>query len=609
MLAELRIRNLAVIEAASLEFGGGLNVLTGETGAGKSIIVDALAVALGARASADLIRTGAASARVEARFLVRAGGPAARWLHDQGMLDAAEMDTSPGASAPTAPFEVVVSRDVTPEGRSRAWINGRPATAGMLRELGEVLVEVIGQHEGQRLLRPQVHLDLLDAFGGSDVARLRARVASLVDRRRALRAEHRTLVEGERERLRQAEMLRHQVAEIDAARPQPDEEEALQARRTRLANAERLAGAAAAAYAALYEADGQAAVDRLGQARGILREAAALDPALAGAAEDVEALAGETAEVAHGLAAYLHGIEARPDELEAVEERLALLRSLRRKYGETLAAVLAYRDEAAAALARLEGSVERTAEVAAMLEQVEGDLAEDCRRLSQARRHAATRLEAAVERTLEALEMKRTRLAVAFALEPDPDGLAVGGDRVAVGPAGIDRVEFLLAPNPGEAPRPLSRIASGGELSRVMLALRHALAEAGGPPVLVCDEVDAGVGSRAAGAVGALLAAVSRTRQVLCVTHLPQIASMADHHFWVVKETGGERTRVGVRPLEGDERVEEVARMLGGRRPTSIAREHAAELLARAGHGRPGAGRQEARRQEAGAKTSRGGRR
>ncbi len=580
MLVELRIRDFAVIESAAVEFGPGLNVLTGETGAGKSMIVDALTAVLGARLTTDVIRTKAERAVVEARFEFDAGGVAAQWLHEQGFDEE----------------DLAVARDIAITGRSRAWINGRPATVGTLRDLGDLLVEISGQHEGQRLLRPSAHLDLLDAFGGPEVQALRAQVAGLVARRNAVRAEHQALVAGERERAREIDILTHQVQEIDAAGLQPQEDQELTSRRMRLANAERLATAAQAAYGALYEADGQAAVDQLGRARGALREVIALDESLAPVAERIEGLAGDLADVAHDLSRYAASLDARPDELEAVEERLDLIRALKRKYGDSLEAIGAFRDQAAASLARLQSSDARVAGVAAELAAVERELAGRCAQLTRLRGDAAGRLEADLQRTLGALEMNRTRLTVAFATESGADGLPVGGQRVAVGPAGVDRVEFLFAPDSGEAPRPLAKIASGGELSRVMLALRHALAEAEAVPVMVCDEVDAGVGSRTAGAVGRLLAAVARGRQVLCVTHLPQIASLADRHFWVEKATGGGRTRVRVHPLEYTERVEEIARMLGGRQPSSIAREHAVELLGQAGRQAPaGAGTKSAR--------------
>ncbi len=566
MLVELRIQNFAVIESAAAEFGSGLNVLTGETGAGKSIIVDALTAALGARASADLVRTGAPAAKIDARFSIDAESAVGRWLEGQGL----ERE------------DLVVAREIAAEGRSRGWINGRPATAGQLKELGDLLVEVIGQHESQQLLRPQAHLDLLDAFGGPPLLTQRAEISERVHQLRSMRDEQQSLLSGDRERARQVDLLRHQVDEIDAARLRPGEEETLSTRRTRLANAERLAAAAAGAYAALYEADGQAAVDRLGQARTSLRDSSALDPALAAVAERLDTLAGEMADVAHGLAGYLQGIEARPDELTTVDDRLELLRSLKRKYGETVEAVLRSRDAAGAELARLEASSTRVGDLAPAIGALEQDLAGRCARLSDLRREAAGRFERSIERELQLLDMKRARLIAEFSADSDPNGLPIGGERRAFTPSGVDRMEFLLAPNPGEAPRPLVKIASGGELSRVMLAMRHVLATTGGVPVMVCDEIDAGVGARTAGPLGALLMTAARHRQVLVVTHLAQIASLADRHFWVTKAVEGGRTLVRVQKLGPKERVEEIARMLSGRLPTVMAREYAAELLGQA---------------------------
>ncbi len=566
MLVELRIQNFAVVESAAVEFGPGLNVLTGETGAGKSIIVDALTAALGARASADLVRTGAPAAKIDARFSIDGESAVGRWLEGQGL----ERE------------DLVVAREIAAEGRSRGWINGRPATAGQLKELGDLLVEVIGQHESQQLLRSQAHLDLLDEFGGTPLLTQRAEISERVQQLRAMRDEQQSLLSGERERARQVDLLRHQVDEIEAARLQPGEEETLSTRRARLVNAERLAAAAADAYAALYEADGQAAVDRLGQARTSLRESSALDPALAEVAERLDALAGEMGDVAHGLAAYLQGIEARPDELTTVDDRLELLRSLKRKYGETVEAMLRSRDAASAELARLEASSTRVGDLAPAIGALEQDLAGRCARLSNLRREAAGRFERSIERELQLLDMKRARLIAEFSADPDPNGLPIGGERRAFTPSGVDRMEFLLAPNPGEAPRPLVKIASGGELSRVMLAMRHVLATTGGVPVMVCDEVDAGVGARTAGPLGMLLVTAARHRQVLVVTHLAQIASLADRHFWVTKEVEGGRTLVRARRLAAKERVEEIARMLSGRLPTAMAREYAGELLAQA---------------------------
>ena len=566
MLLELRIQEFAVIESAAIEFGPGLNVLTGETGAGKSIIVDALTAALGARVGGDLVRTGANAAKVGARFAVDRDSTVRKYLTEQGMTD----------------DELVVAREIASDGRSRGWINGRPSTISMLRDLGDLLVEVMGQHESQRLLRPQTHMDVLDAFGGEPLVSLRAEIATRFARRKALRAEQETLVASERERLRRIGLLRHQEQEIDAARVQPGEEEALAVRRARLANAERLAQAASGAYAALYEAEEGAAVDRLGRARAALRDVAAIDPALTPLAERIEVLAGELADVARALTDYRIRIEDQPEELDAVEGRLALLQTLRRKYGGTLGEILAMREQASTELAKLDAGNARVSEIGPELETLEREMVERCTRLSRMRSEVAGRLEANVARELGMLDLKRARLTVGLGRESDPNGLPIGADRVAVGPSGIDRVELLLAANPGEEARPLSKVASGGELSRVMLALRHVLAASGDVPVVVFDEVETGIGARTADAVGQVLMAAARTRQVLCITHLAEIASLGEQHYWVTKEVIRGRTIVKVQALAGKDRVEETARMLSGRMPTPIAREYATELLAQA---------------------------
>jgi DNA repair protein RecN (Recombination protein N) len=564
MLAELRIQDFALIESVALEFASGLTVLTGETGAGKSIIIDALTAVLGARMTTDAIRPKASSAHVDARFRIAPGGSAAQWLSRQG-IDATEL---------------VVAREVGIDGRTRAWINGRPATVAMLREIGERLVEVAGQHEGQQLLQPTVHRELLDASGGPRLHAARRHVAELVAQRAMLREERRALREAAQDRERTLDRLRHAIAEVDAAKPQPAEEEALDLRRIRLSHAERLATSVQAAYAALYDGDGQAAVDRVGQARHSLRDASTLDATLSDALARVEGLTSELTEVARWLSDYLQAIEARPDELESVEDRLEVLRALRRKYGATLEDVLAHREQAASQVAELDAHDDRLVELTAVLERVEHRLGDGCAELSRQREAAAERLAREVESVLHSLDMKQARLAIAVTRDDDPAGVLVDDRRVAVASHGADRVEFLFTANPGIGPRALAKIASGGELSRVLLALRHVLVEAGGVPVFVCDEIDAGVGGPTASAIGQVLVNVARARQVLCVTHTAQIAAIAEHHFAIVKDTTSQRTRISVRVVDPKARVDEIARLLAGRMPTSIAREHAAELLA-----------------------------
>jgi DNA repair protein RecN (Recombination protein N) len=564
MLTELRIRDFALIESVALEFAPGLTVLTGETGAGKSIIIDALTAVLGARMTADVIRPKTSAAQVQARFEVAPSGAAGQWLASQGI------------GGP----ELVVAREIGGDGRSKAWINGRPATVAMLRELGDRLVEVAGQHEGQQLLQPAVHRELLDASGGARLLAVRRDVAALVEQRAALCEERRVLREAAHDRERTIDHLRHAIGEIDTANPQPGEEDALEVRRTRLAHAERLAASVQAAYAALYDGDGLAAVDRIGQARHALRDVAALDASMRDTLARVESVAAEVAEVARALSGYLQSIEARPDELESVQDRLEVLRALRRKYGPAMQDVLDHRTRAAAQLGELDAHEGRQNELAAALDRAEARLGARCADLSGYRAAAAERLQGEVERVLHALDMKRARFAVSVTPEDDPAGVFVNDRRVAVTPHGADRVEFLFTANPGIGPRPLARIASGGELSRVLLALRHVLAEAGGVPTLVCDEVDAGVGGPTASAIGQVLVNVARARQVLCVTHTAQIAAIAEHHFSIVKDTTSRHTSVSVKAVDPKSRVDEIARLLAGRMPTSIAREHAAELLA-----------------------------
>lgn len=573
MLTELRISHFATIESIAVEFGPGLNILTGDEGTAKSIIVDALSAVLSAPPGAAATHPRGANATVEARFALDRAGPVARWLREQGLSDR----------------ECVVRREMSAQGRSQVWINGRPETDEVARGLGDLLVEVTGPHEGQGVLRPSEQLDLLDAFGGPAVQAMRDGIAERVRTWTALRDEQRALIEAERDRLRQIETLTQQIREIDAAGPQPDEERALMTRRVRLVNAERLAAAAQAACNALSEPEGRAVLDQLARARAALRDAATLDPFLGQAAERVGALETGLAGVARELARYVTAIEARPGELAAIEARLELFRSLR-KYGDTVDAILAFRSEAAATLARLQASGARGGEITSALDTLEGDLADRCERLTTLRREAAARLEADVERQLGPVEMGRLRLTVAFARDPDTEGLPLGGQRVAAGPTGVDRVEFLVASRgPAEGPQPLERIASGGELSRMMLAILHVVAQARMVPVLVCDDIDAGVTSRTARALGQLLEAAARTRQVLCFARLPQIACLADRHVGIVKETAGGRPRVQVHLLEPKERVEEIARMLSGRMPMSMAREYAVELLGRARR-RAGAG-------------------
>jgi len=567
MLTELRIQNFAIIDRLAIQFGRGLNLLTGETGAGKSIVVDALAALLGGRISVEMIRSGEEEAVIEGRFDLRDSPGAAERLAAMGIDVEGE--------------EVVLVREIAAGGRSRGYINGRAATVGMLREVGSELVEIHGQHEGQRLLLPSTHLDFLDGYGGPEVLALRARVEALHREWQEIRRELESLRLGERERARRLDLLSFQLQEIDAAKLEPNEEEGLRLLYTRLLHAERLSRLVLEAYGRLYEGDGNAAVDSVAKALASLREGATLDPSLNRYVEVVEEIRQNIVELARELRQYADSVETDPDRLAAVAERLELIRTLKRKYGETVEEILRYREEISRELSTLARSDERVAELEARLEEVEGNLREACLALSQRRRELIRELEAEVVAELSSLEMPRATFRVHMEQREDPHGLFLGDRRVAVSGRGVDSVEFLLSANPGEPPRPLAKVASGGELSRIMLALRCILAEADAVPTLVFDEIDAGIGGRTGQVVGEKLYTLGTRRQVICVTHLPQIASMADTHFYVYKQVEGGRTRTLVKALEGGERIQEVARMLAGKRPSPIALEHAEEMVRR----------------------------
>jgi DNA repair protein RecN (Recombination protein N) len=548
MLRYLRIRNLAVIEQVQVEFEPGLNVLTGETGAGKSVLVEAVGLLLGGRASSDLVRTGADVAQVEAQFQ--------------------DGDT-----------EVVLRRDVTAQGRSRAFVNGSLVTAGALREFSDRLVELHGQHEHQILMDPESHLTLLDTYAGleNDLAG----VGEAFSKLQALKTELRALQLDERQKAARVDLLAFQRDEIARARIQPDEDEDLTATRQVLVNAEKLQRLSGEAYAALYESDGAV----LGALTAIWRrlgDLAALDPRVAPYLETREAIKSQLEDLAFFLRGYADDIEASPARLQEVEDRLVLLERLKRKYGPTLSDVIAHHDTAVQDLEGLAGLDARAEAVAGEVTAAGAQYLDRARVLSAARRTAADRFASALEGSLSELAMGRTQFAVRF--EPPPateDGWTA---------AGFDRAEFLVSPNPGEELRPLARIASGGELSRVMLALRSLSVTAGTGRALVFDEVDAGIGGRAADDVGRKLQKLGRDAQVLCITHLPQIAACAGAHYRVSKNVREGRTVTAVHRLAERERAEELARMMAGGTVTESVLASARELLAsrqstREGHG------------------------
>jgi len=556
VLRELSITNFALIDELRVEFGPGFNVLTGETGAGKSIIIDALGLALGTRGEAEQIRTGAEEGRVEAAF-------------DLDDEEARRLLAEGGIECPADEF-LVVRRHLLREGKSKAYLNGRLTSAASLRGLAELLIEVHGQHQGALLTLPHRQRLLLDAYAGlaGDVAAFRA----LYSRRQALRVELDSLVAGEREKAQRLDLLQHQRGEIAAARLFEGEEEELIQERTILAHAEKLHAAAHLGYEGLYGEEGSVA-GRIAVILSRLREAQTIDPRLKEVVDACEAGIASVEDAAHQLRDYRERVAFDPERLEQVEARLHEIGKLKRKYGASIAEILKFAASAEEELQRLMSSEERGQELERELASVEGLLQQQAGALTEKRAAAAGRLAGAVRQELQALKMDKA----AFAVLVKPRQGSAG---VRLEPSGADEVEFMIAPNPGEELKPLGRIASGGELSRVMLAVKAILAAADRIPTLIFDEVDVGIGGGMAEVVGQKLWTIARERQVLSVTHLPQIAALADRHLAISKRVKGPRTETAVRALEGEERVREIARMLGAKeRSGGTPLQHAQEIL------------------------------
>ena len=572
MLHVLTITDYALIDHLELAFAPGLNVLTGETGAGKSIIVDAIGLLLGKRAEEGLIRAEASQARVQGLFaLTPAEADAARDILEEAGLPADDAG------------EVVVVREINHQGRNVCRVNGAIVPLRVLTALGERLVDIHGQGQQLPLLNVRTQLAILDRFAGLES--LAAEASDAVGRLRAARQELAALRTDERELARRADLLRFQADEIAAARLQPGEDEKLEAERTVAANAERLQALAAQAYDALYEGDERAAaVDSLSAAAQAVAGLAQVDESASSLREDAESLVIQAQELARSLQSYRDGVDVDPGRLQEIEERLETVRQLKRKYGATIEEVLRFGEEAAAELDGIAHSGER----AEALEAEEGELlaligarAAD---LSLQRREASERLSAAVQTELADLAMESTTFHVAVTHQPAEDGAPVSWpDGVeglyAFDATGIDRVEFLLSPGPGEPLKPLAATASGGETSRLMLAVKGVLAADAGPPTLIFDEVDAGIGGRVGAVVGVKTWQLSADRQVLCVTHLPQIAAFADQHLRIAKGVAGGRTVTSAEELSSEGTVEELAHMLGG--ASLAARRHAQEMLER----------------------------
>jgi DNA repair protein RecN (Recombination protein N) len=545
MLRFLSIRHLAVIDQLELEFEPGLNVLTGETGAGKSILVGAVGLLVGGRASADLVRTGEDTAAVEAIFETLAGE------------------------------EVIIRREVSAQGRSRASVDGALATTTSLRELCGSLVDLHGQHEHQLLLDPATHLDVLDQFAGTGSER--ATVGTAFAALQEVRDERERLLTGEREKAARADFLSFQLTEIERVAPTPGEDEDLAATRQVLANADKLQRLCADAYDALYEGD-QAALPALGNVWKKVGDLAALDGRFGPYLDARAAVKSQLEDLAFFLRSYAAAIDTSPARLQEVEDRLALLERLKKKHGPSLDDVVRKGEQLRRELHDIAHATDRAAALDRTLERTRQEYLRAAGVLSGKRRAAATEFSRALEKSLADLAMNRTRCEVRFVAA---DGESQWSER------GIEQGEFYISPNPGEDLKPLARIASGGELSRVMLALKTLASTDAPGKTLIFDEVDAGIGGAVADVVGARLQRLGRTFQVLCITHLPQIAAYGATHYRIVKHVRGGRTITDVARVDGADREEELARMIGGSDISAAVRASARDMLAvRAGRER-----------------------
>ena len=558
MLNELRIENFAIIDNLDLHFGSGLTTLTGETGAGKSIIIDAVETILGGRADATMVRSGVERAAVEGVFHINQAsrGEIMSILEREDLLEDGNYLT--------------LGREIRLAGRNVARVNGRSVSVSLLRELGEYLIDVHGQSEHLSLLKVGQHRTLLDRYTFTDAAfSVEADLA-------AYRKTYRRLIEvldlikhlqqSERDAARRTDTLTYQIEEIQAAQLQPGEEDELRRERDRLANAESLAKLVQESLVFLDEGTPEASAinDLLGQVVNSLASLVRLDPSQTTLHEKSLSLFEDTNDLARGLRSYLETIDFNPKQLNSVEERLSLIDSLKRKYGDSIQDVLDFAVEAKDDLDNITHAEERLEESAAERELLQTRLGTEGEALAKKRRTAGEKLSLDMERELADLNMSGARFTIDFQGRDDPDGVLLSdGKRVAYGPHGIERIEFLIAPNPGEGFKPLARIASGGETSRLMLAIKNVLNQADRIPTLIFDEIDQGIGGRVGTVVGEKLWTLARQHQVFCITHLPQLAAFGDHHYQVQKHITEGRTTTLVQPLEGDARVVELAQMMG----------------------------------------------
>ncbi|MGD8604127.1 MAG: DNA repair protein RecN [Anaerolineales bacterium] len=568
MLSELRIRDFAIIDDLSLRFDSGFVVFTGETGAGKSIIIDAVEMLLGGRADSSFVRTGADVAVIEGTFKLEGitRDEVARILEKESLLD--------------DPNYLVLGREIRSEGRNVCRLNGRTVTLGLLRQVGEWLVDVHGQSEHLSLLRVREHIHLLDRYAHAEG--LKGEYIQAYEQLRAVRQELNALREKERDAARRTDLLTYQLEEIEMAALQPGEDSELLEERNRLANSEELATLAEQVIVELDESPDMrpAATDLIGRAAHALRELAKLDDSMEPVSLEAQALVEQASELARTMRSYLESVEFNPKRLDEVEERLALISDLKRKYGDDIEAILAHAEQAASELEAITHAEERLQTLESGEDKWLHTLGDIAQQLSHHRRQAADELAAAIGVELEDLRMAGASFAVEMERSVDPQGVYVGDERLAFNADGLDDVEFLVETNLGEGLKPLVKIASGGETSRLMLALKSVLARADRTPTLIFDEIDQGIGGRVGAIVGQKMWGLSRNHQVVCITHLPQLAAYGDQHVKVEKRLEQARTVTEVRALGDSERIPELSFMFGGVTESNL--ESATDMLRQA---------------------------
>ena len=566
MLLELSIKNFAVIKEITIPFHKGLTILTGETGAGKSILIDAIGLLLGGRGSADYIRHGCKKAEIEGLFEFAANSPAVKILSENGIECEEQL--------------VVVSRVITENGKSLCRVNGRLIPQSIMRELGPWFITVHGQHEHQSLMQEERHIQWLDSYGEDQLQTTLKEYTRLYKRYLQLKSELDYMSTNEREMVQRMDMLRFQWQEIVDGSLEPGEDEKLMMEKKRLSGGEKLAKGIETAY---YSLSGEhRGMDWMGNALENIEPLLAFDSSLEELHKTLEEAYYQVEEVARSLRQLQDDVQFDPERLSFIESRLDEINRLKRKYGKSVDEILEYGASIEDELEKMENRENRIEDLQKKVRDTEQDLAIEARELSEIRKRVGLQLAFLIEKELKDLHMSRTQFEIAITRDPDERGIGINGEKVRIHPKGIDRVEFMISPNPGEPLRPLARIASGGELSRIMLAMKTILAHAENIDTLIFDEVDTGVSGRTAQAIAEKLNRVANRRQVLCVTHLPQVASMADTHLHIVKHMGENETETRVKELNEEEKAVELARMLGGVEVTDKTLEHAKEMLLQA---------------------------